>query len=820
MFFIFSFFTYLTQSYTWYELSIYGTSNKFEQTKFDYLPEIKEHSSKDPIIYEKQTMTAPIKVDTPFLGIVDSTFEDIDCNNDFAISLTYAQIQVQNTVFSNIQNGYALNLNSCYMSTIESSTFKDFNDAGAINLLYCDDITIKESIFEGFKCDGLNISCIVVSTSQFILFDVVKFTTNNMTSSPLVVSNTQNITVNNALFQENYIITPGQIFVTNSINFVIQNSVFNNNTCASHSCAILSLYNHIIIAQCLFQQNMVLQLESNIPDTVKQLPFYQAASAVTIIESTTVVTDKQATTFKNLYFNANSPLLDIYTSYIYIQAIDFFYQGPNPKIIGTIESTGNDDFQICSSSYMDQSLFKLGVEKLSWSSEVLEPLNFTVDYKYQPFLPSVRGMSISSYAIDPPIYASAPYSYISIENCNFENSYVQSSYGDDDTTSFIHIDLKNKGYVSLLSTTFTNNKVTSSLVEVLHTKGISIVDCEFSRNTAKYTSGLLLVDAGTIRLCHTEFEKNNAYTHAACAIYNSSDALIINCKFRKNAGFIGTSSLIVEGTNLKLNGTIFTRNVIDVEESSLPKDYIAYNHSLLIYPHKAIPGITYFDTISATFSAYKKSHISMNNVVFSDNEDESGLDSPLFNLTGYDGYADDSVTFDVTWACTDTKRFNFNYNWSSNLVFDYRNCDLLKQYDYREIIVPNTENEETVYVLEKQGSGYVTKETTVKGIIYSPSGDINMTTDLKRVIPPPAPTPIPAEIVSEGLAPYKTILISVGAVCFVVCVVGCVLIYKYRKKPENRLKKKTPEQKAVMDGLMNNKEGYGAQDDIDEPPTV
>ena len=819
MFFVFSLFSSLSVSYTWYELSIYGTSNKFEQTKFDYLPEIKEHSSNQPIIYQSQTIKEPVTADAPFLGIADCSFEDIDCKNGSAISLTYAQIQVQNTKFTNIQNGYAINLSSCYMSSIEDSTFTDFVDAGAINLLYCNDITIKGSIFQSFTASGLNISCVTISISQFVLFDNNNFTKHNITASPVVVSNTQNITINNALFQENYVVTPGQVFAINSVNLVIQNSVFNDNTCASHSCAIMSLYNHIIISQCLFQKNMVLQLNT-VPEVVKQLPFYQAASAITVIESDDVVSDKQATTFKNLYFNENSPLEDITNGYVYIQAIDIFYQGPNPKVIGTIESTGKDDFQICYSSYGDMSSFRLGVEKLSWTGELLEPLNYTVNYKYQPFLPSIRGMYLSSYAVDPPINASAPFSYVSIESCNFENSFVQSSYTDDDTTSFIHIDLKNKGYVSLLSTTFTNNKVTSSLVEVLHTKGVSVVDCEFSRNTAKYTSGLLLVDAGTIRICHTEFEKNNAYTHAACAIYNSSDALIINCKFRKNAGFIGTSSLIVEGTTLKLNGTIFTRNVIDVEESSLPKDYIAFNHSLLVYPHKAIPGITYYDTISATFSAYKNSKISMNNVVFSDNEDESGLDSPLFNLTGFDGYADDTVTFDVYWACTDTKRFNFNYNWSSNLVFDYRNCDLLKQYDYREIITPNLDNEEKVFILEKQGSNYVAKEKTVKGIIYSPNGDTNMTSDIKRVMPPPAPTPIPAEVLSEGLAPYKTILISVSAVCFVVCIVGSALIYKYRKKPENRLKKKTPEQKAVMDGLISNKEGYGAQVDVDEPPTL
>ena len=65
---------------------------------------------------------------------------------------------------------------------------------------------------------------------------------------------------------------------------------------------------------------------------------------------------------------------------------------------------------------------------------------------------------------------------------------------------------------------------------------------------------------------------------------------------------------------------------------------------------------------------------------------------------------------------------------------------------------------------------------------------------------------VPRHNIVGGLAPYKTVLITLSSICFVVLVVGCSLIYIYRRKPENRLKKKTPEQKSVMDGLINKSE--------------
>jgi hypothetical protein len=585
------------------------------------------------------------------------------------------------------------------------------------------------------------------------------------------------------------------------------------------------IYCKLTLAHCIFTDNVINNF-TIVPQEVKDLPIYQTGCCITIYESVQAATQGYATIFKNVYFGGNrrSSVEEDFDSCFYLQAEDIYYQGPSPKILGTVESTGDDLFQFYLSGFGDLDGFKQNVPVLSWEEKQYEPLEYKVNYQYQPLLPSLVDIDQSfSYLSQNQIDATGNYGFVTIKNCEIEDSYIASSDRFDDSTSVVHIDLNNGGYVLFDHATFTKCKTTSSVVDIINAKGVSIVDCSFSRNVARYSSGLLIADVPKVRVCHSSFEKNFAYNNGALTLYRVSDALVINSKFRKNSGLVGPSAIVMEDTTLSINSTKFLRNNNDVMASIVPKDFTKYEQNETLAEHKLIKGVKFHQNISATLGAYGQSKLSLDNVAFNDNEDESGIGSEFFNLVSYDGYADPTVEISVEYSCTDNKRLNFNYNWSSQLKYDAKKCDLYKKmYDYREYILPANKSHET-YDFIKHNSDYQIIKVNSNAVVYDVDKRIDVESSIVFVQPPPKPTPYPAPApIKEGLAPYKTALISVGSICFVVIVVGVAIIYKYRKKPENRLKKKTPEQKAVMDGLMTKKQeeegDYMAQ--VDEPPAI
>jgi hypothetical protein len=555
---------------------------------------------------------------------------------------------------------------------------------------------------------------------------------------------------------------------------------------------------------------------------------YQVAAAVSIIESMQASIVGSATTLKNLYFTGTffNETYDDYEGYYYLQAFDIYYQGPAPKVIGKIESTGNDMFQYYLSGFGDYSGLLVDAQELSWNDDVQENLAYTVDYQYQPMLPSLVEIDqVFSYVAEKQIDATGKYGFVTIRNCEIEDAYV---YGTDhyaEDSAIVHIDLNNGGYVSIDRTTFTKCKTSSSIVEVINTKGISVTDCTFTRNIGRLSSAILLADVPMVRICHTSFEKNYAYVAGALTLLRVEDALVINSKFRKNSGMCGASAIVAEDSKLSINGTQFLRNNNDVMHWIVPKDYQGYEEEELISQGPSSHGIKTHENFSATISVYgNKSVLILGNVAFNDNEEETGIGPQFSSLISYDGYAEESVKIIVEDSCTDNKRYNFNYNWSDNLKYSARKCELNRTYDYREKFVPVPERVE-VYDFVKNNADYILTKVTKSAILYDLDERVDVISNLTFTKPPPRPTPYPIPPpIKEGLAPYKTVLISVGSICFVVLVVGVALIYKYRKKPENRLKKKTPEQKAVMDGLMEKKnDGEDAGDympQVDEPPAI
>ena len=273
--------------------------------------------------------------------------------------------------------------------------------------------------------------------------------------------------------------------------------------------------------------------------------------------------------------------------------------------------------------------------------------------------------------------------------------------------------------------------------------------------------------------------------------------MIINSKFRKNAGFSGSSSIVAVNTSLKITGTLFTRNIYDVEKTTLPKDYaFDPDDDNILRDHYQYPFIKFNENISATLSAYNYSRITLENVAFTDNDEESRIESEFIKLLAYDGYADPTVSVSVESSCTDNKKFSFNYNWSVNMRYDARRCDVSKVFNHREIFKPKGGvvelydfNEDYKIVKKRVGYMYIHNHFEEAEAILVKEGEN-----------------VPRHNIVGGLAPYKTVLITLSSICFVVLVVGCSLIYIYRRKPENRLKKKTPEQKSVMDGLINKSE--------------
>ncbi len=162
--------------------------------------------------------------------------------------------------------------------------------------------------------------------------------------------------------------------------------------------------------------------------------------------------------------------------------------------------------------------------------------------------------------------------------------------------------------------------------------------------------------------------------------------MIINSKFRKNTGFSGSSSIVAVNTSLKITGTLFTRNIYDVEKTTLPKDYaFDPDDDNILRDHYQYPFIKFNENISATLSAYNYSRITLENVAFTDNDEESRIESEFIKLLAYDGYADPTVSVSVESSCTDNKKFSFNYNWSVNMRYDARRCDVSKVFNHREI---------------------------------------------------------------------------------------------------------------------------------------
>ena len=795
---------------------------------FNDMPEITKHANQQPLLLQSQTFNEKLNENRPFVGIVKCIFENIDLNSEetkreAVIQLSNAKLHVQETKFKNISNGDIIALFACHMSVIESSTFAENNETNGIYLNYCNDITLKSTSFTGCNGSTPNSTMVTVDKSQFVLFDSVSFENIQSRASPVVVADSKEVVFNKVIFSNNRIETPGQIFGFYS-KVTVQNSQFLDNVDASHSAALLFIYGKTTIANCLFRNNVIVNF-ANIPSEAMDLPIYQVAAAVTIVESIQVGTKSgYATTLKNLYFDGSNHSQDFdddFSSYFYIQAYDVFYQGNALKVVGSIISTGEDMFQYYITGLGDYENFYIEAEELPWSEDVQENLAYVVDYQYQPTLPSLVDISQAfSYLGETRIKATGKYGFVTIKNCEFEDSYVLGNGSFNENTSVIHIDLNNGGYVSVDHTSFSKCKTYFAVLEVINAKGISVVDCSFTRNIAALTSAILIADVPKVRICHTSFEKNYAFLAGALTLCRVDDALIINSKFRKNSGMSGSSAIVIENSTVSINGTQFVRNSNDVMHSIVSKNNVLMEENETILLPATSHGIKIHNIFSSTLSAYGKSSITLGNVAFNDNEEESGLGPQFSNLTSYDGYAEESVKIAVEDSCTDNKRMNFNYNWSTNLKYNARKCDLNKVYDYREYFVPTTKTYTTTD-FEKNNAVYVLKEVQKTAVIYEVENRIDSVTNLTRAIPPPRPTayPVPPAI-KEGLAPYKTVLITVGSICFVVLVIGVALIYKYRKKPENRLKKKTPEQKAVMDGLINKNEDSEYQSQIDEPPSI
>ena len=70
---------------------------------------------------------------------------------------------------------------------------------------------------------------------------------------------------------------------------------------------------------------------------------------------------------------------------------------------------------------------------------------------------------------------------------------------------------------------------------------------------------------------------------------------------------------------------------------------------------------------------------------FTYNNEESIIESEFIKLLAYDGYADPTVSVSVESSFTDNKKFSFNYNWSVNMRYDARRCDVSKVFNHREI---------------------------------------------------------------------------------------------------------------------------------------
>ena len=300
---------------------------------------------------------------------------------------------------------------------------------------------------------------------------------------------------------------------------------------------------------------------------------------------------------------------------------------------------------------------------------------------------------------------------------------------------------------------------------------------------AKHSAGAMIANVQQVRISGNTFEKNNAYVHGVVAIYNCSDALVNQNTFRKNTGFFGTSSLIVSDTNLKLNDTLFLKNNVDFEESNRPSSYTQIPQEQLIKDHTVIPGVTTPLEFSVSFSAYGKSNVYLDNVAFSDSENEAEiLNSTYFTLASLDGYAEESVSIHVKSSCSDARNSAFNTNWEG-ITFTDDICDVSEYYRHIEVFSPVYQLNKAYQILD-QGYNYSLMQVDKNSVVYDPLYRVDCPVSIDSIQPDEPPDyPEPQKPTPQIKKASQQVLIILGVIVGLTLIILVGMAIKFCRQP-------------------------------------
>jgi hypothetical protein len=776
----------LSNSATWSQLGQYYDT-RYETVTKVFNPELKPHSSSEPKLYQKEKITTKIADDVPFVGITNCTFESISDITGGIIALKGTSLTIQDTKFTKIEGTYSIVLEYCDGILISDTEFSDFKNAGGIRLIGCNDISIYSSTFKGFDNreeveDQIDNSPIIFQMCSGIVVSSTVFSDNNCNGSLMVISNSGRAIINKCNFTKNFIICPGSIFVCSSDFINIQNSIFSDNTGGTHSVAIFSKNSVIGIYHILFSRNSITPV-SNVPNPVLSISNHLLAMVATIISPTDVDSVRYPVNVNNLFFENTAAIPEGNDHFVFM-AKELVIDTPKIGYDGIIETTSTEENSFhLGSSY--EFIFT-GRKNVAFNHVVPEPFIPVIDYGIQPLLPEIRQKKISyTYSLTSIVNVNAPLAFITIDGCTFEDATIINSEKEDET-SFIHIDMNFGGSVSISNSIFEDNTVSSSLMDIINAKHCSISECTFSFNTAKHSAGALIVNTEAVRICGNLFEKNNAIVHGAVALYNVSDALFIQNVFKKNTGFFGCSSLIIHDSNVRINDTVFLKNNLDFKCDNLEEGYFYINESKFIMDHAAIPGVTTPRKIAIAVSAYGQSTLTLQNVAFSDSENEAEvLNSTYINLTAIDGYAEPSVRITGSATCTDTTNLAFVGEWNVPFVDD--ECDISPYFRHIESYAP-VYTKIIRYSIKKVGERYQIQPYDIMGVTYDPISRADCPVSIDEYIPfePDYPEPEkPKAQIEKSSNTAMTIIILF--ICFTIIILVCTAIYFCRQPPEDRL---------------------------------
>ena len=774
----------LSDCATWSEITT-NSNIGYESIRKTLRPDLKPHISQEPKLYQNKKISAKINDDVPFVGIANCTFESITNLRGGIISLKGSALTIQDTKFTKVENTYALELEYCSGILISSTEFSNFKNAGGIHLVHCNDISLYSAEFRGFdnteSIDGqVDNSAILFSECTGSIICTTIFENNNLLGSLFVMSKCGRITLNECQFLNNHVVYPGNVFICSSDFITIQNTIFKNNVAETHSAAIYSIFSVTSLYHILFSGNKVEPTE-NYPSPVSYISNGKLAVVVTIDTSSNIDSTIDAVYLKDLCFEKSGSKPGA-ASFI---AVEMKIDTRKISYEGIIETTSSsDDAFYLGSSYEN---IKTSVTSISYYKLQEEPFSSFIDYGIQPLLPEIRYKKIAhNYESSSIVNVDGPFAFIAIDSCTFDGSHIYSESNDDDAT-LIHIDMNYGGSVSVTNSIFEDNKVRSSVIDILNAKRCSISECTFSYNTARQTAGALIVNTEEVRICGNSFEKNDPVVRGTIALYNVSDALLIQNVFRKNTGNYGCSSLIIQDSNVRINDTLFIKNNLDFNYTNLDEEsFFDMSQTKYIGPHNSIPGIDTKTNISVAIAAYGNSKIQLYNVAFSDSENEAdNFTSKHFNITAIDGYAEPTVKITGSKTCTDTANYAFYGNW--NVPFNDDECDIGPYYRHIETYSPVYANV-TKYEIQRVGNSYSVKQTQSMGVHYDPENRVDCPVSVDEYDPvvPDYPEPEKPDAVVEKSSKAALIIIILF-ICATVVILICTAIYFCRTPPEDRL---------------------------------